>query len=79
VPMTALAIARIRAALALAAATHRVDSLRCEGSDAMGAKRTCRERRQPVDLTKMTHQRHWLCTAAMVLMPGHRARRPVIR
>jgi hypothetical protein len=30
-------------------------------------------------LTKMTHQRHWLCTAAMVLMPGHRAGRPVIR
>ena len=25
--------------------THRVDSLRCEGSDAIGAKRTCRERR----------------------------------
>jgi hypothetical protein len=28
--------------------------LRCEGSDAMGAKRTCRERRERVDLTKMT-------------------------
>ena len=24
---------------------HRVDSLRCEGSDTIGAKRTCRERR----------------------------------
>ena len=47
-----------------------VDSLRCEGSDAIEAKRTCRERRERVDLTKMTHPRHWLCTAAMVLMPG---------
>ena len=34
---------------------HRVESLRCEGSDAIGAKRTCRERRERVDLTKMTH------------------------
>jgi hypothetical protein len=32
---------------------HRVDSLRCEGSDAIGAKRTCRERRERVDLTKI--------------------------
>src|SRR6202022_346718 len=32
---------------------HRVDSLRCEGSDAMGAKRTCRERRERLDPTKM--------------------------
>jgi hypothetical protein len=31
-----------------------VESLRCEGSDAIGAKRTCRERRERVDLTKMT-------------------------
>jgi hypothetical protein len=38
---------------------HRVDSLRCEGSDAIGAKRTCREHRERVDLTKMTHLRHW--------------------
>jgi hypothetical protein len=37
---------------------HRVDSLRCEGSDAIGAKRTCRERRERVDLTKMTPSRH---------------------
>jgi hypothetical protein len=37
---------------------HRVDSLRCEGSDAVGAKRTCRERRERVDLTKMTHLYH---------------------
>jgi hypothetical protein len=37
---------------------HRVDSLKCEGSDAIGAKRTCRERRERVDLTKMTHKRH---------------------
>jgi hypothetical protein len=35
-------------------ALHRVDSLRCEGSDAIGAKRTCRERRERVDPTKMT-------------------------
>jgi hypothetical protein len=27
---------------------HRVDSLRCESSDAIGAKRTCRERRERV-------------------------------
>jgi hypothetical protein len=33
---------------------HRVGSLRWEGSDAIGAKRTCRERRERVDLTKMT-------------------------
>jgi hypothetical protein len=26
--------------------------------------------RERVDLMKMTHHRHWLCTAAMVLMPG---------
>jgi hypothetical protein len=38
---------------------HRVDSLRCEGSDAIGAKRTCRERRERVDPTKMTPSRHW--------------------
>src|ERR1700730_18157776 len=31
-----------------------VDTLRCEGSDAIGANRTCRERRERVDLTKMT-------------------------
>jgi hypothetical protein len=30
------------------------ESLRCEGSDAIEAKRTCRERRKRVDLTKMT-------------------------
>jgi hypothetical protein len=30
----------------------------CEGSGAIGAKRTCRERRQRVDLTKMTHSGH---------------------
>jgi hypothetical protein len=33
---------------------HRVDSLRRESSDAIGAKRTCRERRDRVDLAKMT-------------------------
>src|ERR1700730_3871526 len=39
---------------------HRVESLRCEGSDAIGAKRTCREPRKRVDLTKMTHCGHRL-------------------
>jgi hypothetical protein len=33
---------------------HRVESLRCEGSEAIGAKWTCRERRERVDPTKMT-------------------------
>jgi hypothetical protein len=51
---------------------YRVDSLRCEGSDAIGAKRTCRERRERVDLTKMTQLRHgWpvllCCTTATLL------------
>jgi hypothetical protein len=59
----------VRAHFAAAVMAHRVDSLRCEGSDAIGAKRTCQERRKRVDLTKMTHQRHRLCTAAMVLQP----------
>jgi hypothetical protein len=45
---------------------HRVDSLRCEGSDAIGAKRTCRKRRERVDLTKMTQLGHeWSLFAAM--------------
>jgi hypothetical protein len=33
---------------------RRVDSLRCQTSDAIGAKRTCGEGRERVDLTKMT-------------------------
>jgi hypothetical protein len=37
---------------------HSVELLRCEGSDAIGAKRTFRERRKRVDLTKMTLNRH---------------------
>jgi len=37
---------------------HRVESLRCEGSDAIGAKPTWRERSEAVDLTKMTHLRY---------------------
>jgi hypothetical protein len=37
---------------------HCVESLRCEGSDAIGAKRTCRERRERLDLTKMTPSPH---------------------
>jgi hypothetical protein len=48
---------------------HRVDSLRCEGSDAIGAKRTRAEGKSGLIRSKMTHQRHWRCTAAMVLMP----------
>jgi hypothetical protein len=33
---------------------HRVDSLRCEGSERSERSGTCRERRERVDLTKMT-------------------------
>src|ERR1700681_2199910 len=36
---------------------HRVESLRCEGSDAIEAKRTRRERRERLDPTKMTLSR----------------------
>ncbi len=46
--------------------THRVNSLRCEGSDAIGAKRTCQERRERVDLTKMTHLRHGMTKFAVM-------------
>ena len=42
---------------------HCVDLLRCEGSDAIGAKRTCRERRERVDLTKMTQCGPRMCSA----------------
>src|SRR5438128_5300942 len=34
---------------------RRVTSLWCRMTDAIGAKRTCRERRERVDLAKMTH------------------------
>jgi hypothetical protein len=47
-----------RSRLVVPAVAHRVDLLRCEGSDAIGAKRTCRERRERVDLTKMTQLGH---------------------
>src|ERR1700730_1991842 len=47
---------------------HRVESLRCERSDAIGAKRTCRERRKRVDLTKMTHLGTGVCIAAAEAM-----------
>jgi hypothetical protein len=40
------------AAAAMLSLAARVESLRREGSDANGAKRTCRERRKRVDLTK---------------------------
>jgi hypothetical protein len=46
---------------------HRVESLRCEGSDAIGAKRTCRERRERVDLTKTTLSGHRLVPDAISL------------
>src|SRR5438876_9918980 len=36
----------------------RVVSLRCRISEAIEAKRTCRERRERVDLAKMTHKKH---------------------
>ena len=51
---------------ALPLLAHRVDSLRCEGSDAIGAKRIRRERRERVDLTKMTHlgPRRQICFGA---------------
>jgi hypothetical protein len=45
---------------------HSVESLRCEGSDAIGAKRTCRERRKRVDMTKMTHSRQWAADFAVL-------------
>ena len=38
-------------------------SLLCEGSDAIGAKRTCRERRVRLDPTKMTPSRPRVCGA----------------
>src|ERR1700732_5270085 len=49
-------LAHLRSALAERGGT--VAPLRCEGSDAIGAKRTGRERRERVDLTKMTPSRH---------------------
>src|SRR5260221_14590539 len=67
----------------------RADSLRCRISEAIGAKRTCRERRERVDLTKMTPTRTWsegradtvaLATeqCAPVLMKGRRRLRRLI-
>src|ERR1700730_10667763 len=55
---------------------HRVESLRCEDSDAIGAKRTCRERRERVDLTKMTHCWHELSRnpASQQSLPCYRRR-----
>jgi hypothetical protein len=44
-----------------------------KGSDAIGAKRTCRERRKRVDLTKMTHKRH--CAAKFAVMHKGLSRR----
>src|ERR1700704_3587392 len=55
---------------------HRDVSLRCEGSDAIEAKRTCRERRERVDLTKMTHCWHELSRnpASQQSLPCYRLR-----
>ena len=47
---------------------HSVEPLRCEGSDAIGAKRTCRGRRERVDLTKMIHLGSGVCIAAVETM-----------
>ena len=49
---------------------HSVEPLRCEGSDAIGAKRTCRERRKRVDPTKMTQLRHWATKIDAMPMPA---------
>jgi hypothetical protein len=49
-------------------AAHRVESLRCESPNAIGAKRTCRERRKRVDLTKMTQLGSGVCIAAVEMM-----------
>src|SRR6516164_6930917 len=49
---------------------HHVESLRCEGSDTIGAKRTSRERRERVDLTKMTPSSHYSCGAAPASPPS---------
>jgi hypothetical protein len=48
---------------------HRVESLRCEGSDAIGAKRTCRERRERIDLTKMTQSGSGVAKIAVMHNP----------
>ena len=47
-------------------------TVRCDAPiwSLLEVKLTCRERRKRVDLMKLTHLRHWLCAAAMVLMPG---------
>jgi putative ABC transport system substrate-binding protein len=55
---------------------HSVEPLRCEGSDAIGAKRTCRGRRERVDVTKMTHKRH--CPPNFAVMHNTAAIRDVV-
>jgi hypothetical protein len=45
-----------------------VESLQRTNSGAIGAQRTWRELVGRVDPTLLTHQRHWLCAAAMVFM-----------
>jgi hypothetical protein len=47
-----------RAKRPVACCGHRVDSLRCEGSDAIGAKRTCGELFGRVDPTLSTRLGH---------------------
>jgi hypothetical protein len=46
-------------------AAHRVESLRYEGSDAIGAKRHAEKHRKRVDLTKMTQLGSGVCIAAV--------------
>ena len=55
-----------RAGLPAFAATHRVELLRCEGSDAIGAKRTCRELAGVSMWTKMTQSRQSAAHFAVV-------------
>jgi hypothetical protein len=58
--MKSMKVSRVKASLLRLSALALVGR---EGSDAIGAKRTCRERRERVDLTKMTRRRH-RCIAA---------------
>ena len=47
------------------------DALRQRSTSvAFGAKPTWTEGESRLIRSKMTHHRHWLCTAAMVLIPG---------
>src|SRR5437667_9481477 len=56
-------------AVTFAQSARRVTSLWCQMTDAIGAKRTCGERRDHVGLTRMTQPRRWLCAAPIVSVP----------